>query len=120
MTNGDPLRDDPLRGDPLRDDPLSQAAAWFAAGEAVAVATVVETWNSAPRPVGSQMAISRAGRLAGSVSGGCVENAVQDAAQQVMEQGRPQLLRFGISNNNAWQVGLPCGGEIAVFIERLG
>lgn len=101
------------------DDILGQAAAWRRAGHGVAIATVVETWGSAPRPVGSQLAVEAGGRFAGSVSAGCVEGAVVDAALRVIEGGRPTLLEFGVSNETAWSVGLPCGGRIAVFVEPL-
>jgi xanthine dehydrogenase accessory factor len=102
------------------EDVLGLASAWAASGERVAVATVVETWGSSPRPAGSQMAVSEAGRLAGSVSGGCIEGAVADAAKAVMESGVPQLLSFGVTNERAWEVGLACGGKVSVFVERLG
>ena len=102
------------------EDVLATAAAWRAAGEAVALATVVETWGSSPRPAGSRLAVSASGRLAGSVSGGCIEGAVADAAKQTMASGTPQLLDFGISDERAWEVGLACGGKLKVFVERLG
>ncbi len=101
------------------EDVLATAAAWRAAGEAVALATVVETWGSSPRPAGSRLAVSASGRLAGSVSGGCIEGAVADAAKQTMASGTPQLLDFGISDERAWEVGLACGGKLKVFVERL-
>lgn len=102
------------------EDILGLATTWAAGGERVAIATVVETWGSSPRPAGSQMAVSEAGRIAGSVSGGCIEGAVADAAKAVMESGAPQLLSFGVSNERAWEVGLACGGKVSVFVERLG
>jgi xanthine/CO dehydrogenase XdhC/CoxF family maturation factor len=101
------------------EDVLQTAAAWHAAGEQVAVATVTETWGSSPRPAGSQMAITRSGRMAGSVSGGCIEGAVADAALKTIETGTPQLLDFGVSHERAWEVGLACGGKVKVFVERL-
>jgi xanthine dehydrogenase accessory factor len=101
------------------EDVLATAAAWRAAGESVALATVVETWGSSPRPAGSRLAVSASGRLAGSVSGGCIEGAVADAAKQTMASGTPQLLDFGISDERAWEVGLACGGKLKVFVERL-
>jgi xanthine dehydrogenase accessory factor len=101
------------------EDVLATAAAWRAAGEAVALATVVETWGSSPRPAGSRLAVSASGRLAGSVSGGCIEGAVADAAKQTMASGTPQLLDFGISDERAWEVGLACGGKLKVFVEKL-
>lgn len=90
-----------------------------AAGHDVALATVVHAWGSSPRPVGSQMAVCRSGAMEGSVSGGCVEGAVHETAQQVMADGRPQLVRYGVSNDDAWAVGLTCGGSITVYVEPL-
>lgn len=101
------------------EDILETAHAWRAEGESVALATVVETWGSSPRPAGSRLAVTGTGRLAGSVSGGCIEGAVADIAQQVMKDGRPQLLDFGISDERAWEVGLACGGKLKVFVEPL-
>lgn len=92
---------------------------WFAAGERVALATVISTWGSAPRPIGSKMAVASGGDMAGSVSGGCVEGAVFEEAQGVMESGRAKVVRFGVSNESAWEVGLSCGGTIEIFIEAL-
>ncbi len=93
--------------------------AWLAAGEAVALATVIRTWGSAPRAPGAKLAISAGGGLAGSVSGGCVEAAVVEAAQAVLGTGIPRRLSFGVPDATAWSVGLACGGEIAVWVERL-
>jgi xanthine/CO dehydrogenase XdhC/CoxF family maturation factor len=101
------------------EDILGIAANWVAAGETVALATVVETWGSSPRPAGSRLAVTASGRLAGSVSGGCIEGAVADAAKQTMASGTPQLLDFGISDERAWEVGLACGGKLKVFVEKL-
>ena len=100
-------------------DPLEHALSWHEAGEAVALATVTETWGSAPCPVGSVMAVSRSGRIEGSVSGGCVETAVMQAAFEAIDGHPPQLLSFDVSDGNAWSVGLPCGGTIRVFVEAL-
>ncbi len=98
---------------------LPEVERWREGGEKVAVATVVATRRSAPRPVGSSLAISESGALCGSVSGGCVESDVFVEAQEVLETGKPKLLSYGISDDEAWSVGLPCGGEIDVFVERL-
>lgn len=102
------------------EDVLAAASAWHAAGEAVAIATVVETWGSSPRPRGSRMVMSGSGRIAGSVSGGCIEGAVIEAASATFTTGAPQMLEFGISNERAWEVGLACGGRVCVFVERVG
>ena len=99
----------------IRDD----VERWRAEGKKVAIATVVATRRSAPRPVGAKLAISETGELAGSVSGGCVESDVYENAREVLESGRPKLLCYGIADEEAWSVGLPCGGEIDVFVEKL-
>ena len=103
----------------LSEDILATAAGWRAAGESVALATVTETWGSSPRPAGSQMAVTVSGKMAGSVSGGCIEGAVAEAAMKTIASGTPQLLDFGISNERAWEVGLACGGKLKVFVEKL-
>lgn len=100
-------------------DILSTAAAWKAAGEQVAIATVVETWGSSPRPAGSRLAVTMSGQMEGSVSGGCIEGAVADAAKDAMKTGTPRMLDFGISDERAWEVGLACGGKVKVFVEPL-
>jgi xanthine dehydrogenase accessory factor len=92
---------------------------WRDGGQAIALATVVATRRSAPRPLGSKLAISEAGELAGSVSGGCVESDVVLAAQDVLQGGTPRLITYGITDDMALEVGLPCGGEIDVFVEPL-
>lgn len=97
-----------------------RALAWAREGRHVALATVVATWGSAPRPTGSQMLIAADGAIEGSVSGGCVEGAVVVAAQEAMETGQPRLLRFGVSEGDAFSVGLACGGEIKVLVEPIG
>ena len=100
-------------------DILAQAAGWRTEGRDVALATVVKTWGSSPRPVGSQLAVDRDGRMIGSVSGGCIEGAVVQEAMTVMDTGAPKLLDFGISNEQAWDVGLACGGNVQVFVEKV-
>ncbi len=102
-----------------KDDVLGQADGWLDAGDDVALATVVRTWGSSPRPVGSQLAINADGRFSGSVSGGCIEGAVITEALETMKDGKPRSLEFGVSDAMAWEVGLACGGEIEVFIERM-
>jgi xanthine dehydrogenase accessory factor len=96
---------------------LDRAADWLDAGQSVALATVVQTWGSSPRPVGSQMAIAGDGRFEGSVSGGCVEGAVAEAGREAMADGKSRLLTFGVSDDNAWAVGLACGGTVRIFVE---
>ena len=102
------------------DKVLEQAAAWHEAGRKVALATVVSTWGSSPRPVGSQLVVDEQGNFVGSVSGGCIEGAVVQEAQDAISDGKPRLLDFGVSNSQAWEVGLACGGKISVYVERLG
>ena len=99
-------------------DILEQVDAWTARGDKVAIAMVTGVKRSAPRPPGAKMAISSSGEVAGAVSGGCVEGAVVEVAEQVLNGAEPQLLHFGIADEEAWDVGLPCGGEIDVFVER--
>jgi xanthine/CO dehydrogenase XdhC/CoxF family maturation factor len=103
----------------IETDLLQQAAEWRRTGKAVAIATVVATWGSSPRPVGSQMIVDEQGAMIGSVSGGCIEGAVVREALQVMHEGEPRLLDFGISNEQAWEVGLACGGKLQVYVEAL-
>jgi xanthine/CO dehydrogenase XdhC/CoxF family maturation factor len=103
----------------MTEDILAIAGTWRDAGEQVALATVVETWGSSPRPAGSQLAVTMSGKLAGSVSGGCIEGAVADAAKIAMNSGAPALLDFGISDERAWEVGLTCGGKLKVFVEPI-
>jgi xanthine/CO dehydrogenase XdhC/CoxF family maturation factor len=98
---------------------LDEIARWREKGEKVVVATVVATRRSAPRPVGASLAVSESGQMCGSVSGGCVESDVYQNAREVMESGEPKLLSYGIADEEAWSVGLPCGGEIDVFVERV-
>ena len=98
---------------------LDEAARWLDEGRAVALATVIETWGSAPQPVGSQLAVDADGNFAGSVSGGCVEGAVVTEAQDVIASGKPKTLAFGVADETAWEVGLACGGKIRVYVEPL-
>ncbi len=100
-------------------DPLAIAETWVAEGREVAVATVIETWGSAPRPVGSHLVIDVDGNFHGSVSGGCVEGAVVTEAIDVIAEGKPRMLEFGVADETAWQVGLSCGGRIRVYVERV-
>ena len=97
---------------------LDSIERWRERGEKVAIATVVATRMSAPRPVGSKFAVSESGAICGSVSGGCVESDVVEQAREVLHTGEPKLLSYGISDDDAFGVGLPCGGEIDVFVER--
>ena len=101
------------------EDTLATAADWARAGKQVALATVIETWGSSPRPVGSQLVIDKDGAFLGSVSGGCIEGAVIREAQGVIASGEPKLLEFGVSNEMAWEVGLACGGKIRLYVEKL-
>jgi xanthine/CO dehydrogenase XdhC/CoxF family maturation factor len=103
----------------IEDDVLGEAGKWRDAGRKVAVATVVTTWGSSPRPVGSQLAVDDKGQFIGSVSGGCIEGAVIKEALEVIQTGAPKLLDFGVTNEQAWDVGLACGGKVQVFVERV-
>ena len=101
-----------------QDQVLKQAVDWLADGKGVALATVVGTWGSSPRPIGSQLAVADDGAFVGSVSGGCVEGAVVKEALETINQGNSRLLEFGVSDEQAWEVGLACGGEMKVFVEK--
>jgi xanthine/CO dehydrogenase XdhC/CoxF family maturation factor len=98
---------------------LETAQDWLSQGHGVALATVVRTWGSAPRPAGSQLAVREDSSFMGSVSGGCVEGAVIAEALDAIGDGKPRLLTFGVSNEQAWAVGLACGGQIEIFVERI-
>ncbi|HEX9475028.1 MAG TPA: XdhC/CoxI family protein [Candidatus Dormibacteraeota bacterium] len=98
---------------------LSELQAWTAGGEQIALATVVETWGSSPRPLGSKMIVTRSGKMAGSVSNGCIEGAVFEESQKVLKAGKPRLAAFGVADDVAFSVGLACGGHIEVFIQPL-
>ena len=100
-------------------DLLATAEGWARAGRGVAIATVVETWGSAPRPVGSHLVIDEEGNFLGSVSGGCVEGAVVEEAMDVIGTGKAKTLSFGVADETAWRVGLSCGGRISVYVEPL-
>jgi xanthine/CO dehydrogenase XdhC/CoxF family maturation factor len=101
------------------DDILREAEAWRRSGKGVALATVVETWGSAPRPVGSHLVIDEDGRFLGSVSGGCVEGEVVTEALDRITEGGAKVLEFGVADETAWRVGLSCGGRIKVLVERV-
>jgi xanthine/CO dehydrogenase XdhC/CoxF family maturation factor len=100
-------------------DILATAEAWARDGRGVALATVIETWGSAPRPTGSHLVIDESGNFQGSVSGGCVEGAVVAEAVDVIEDGKPRTLEFGVADETAWKVGLSCGGRIRVYVEKV-
>jgi xanthine dehydrogenase accessory factor len=99
-------------------DVVDDVRAWTARGDRVAIATVVGVRRSAPRPPGAKMAVNDHGEVSGAVSGGCVEGAVVEVAAEVLKGDRPRLLHFGIADSEAWDVGLPCGGEIDVYVEE--
>jgi xanthine dehydrogenase accessory factor len=101
-----------------RNSVLEKLAAWSTRGDRVALATVVDTKKSAPQPAGTKMAINDRGDLIGAVSGGCVEGAVVEVAEGLLDAGTPRLLHYGIADDEAWDVGLPCGGEISVWVEH--
>ena len=101
------------------EDVLQTALAWKRAGRGVAVATVTSTWGSSPRPAGSQLVVDGSGAMVGSVSGGCIEGAVVREALDAIADGRPRLLDFGVTNEQAWEVGLACGGKLQVYVERM-
>ena len=98
-------------------DILPEVQAWRVQGKGVALATVVKAWGSSPRPLGAKMAVSSAGEMAGSVSGGCVEAAVVAEALTVLSSGKPKLVEYGVDNDLAWSVGLSCGGALEIYIE---
>ena len=101
------------------DEVLQKAEEWLDAGRKVAIATVVRTWGSAPRPAGSRLAIRDDGAFVGSISGGCVEGAVIDAAAGTIRDGQTRQLHYGVSDDTAWSVGLACGGNIDIYIEPI-
>lgn len=99
------------------DNPLSIARDWASQGRKIAIATVIQTWGSAPRPVGAHLVIDGDGNFEGSVSGGCVEGAVVVEAMDVIESGTPKVLEYGVADESAWEVGLSCGGRIRIHVE---
>ena len=101
------------------EDVLQTALAWKKAGRDVAIATVTSTWGSSPRPAGSQLVVDGTGAMVGSVSGGCIEGTVVREALEAIADGKPRLLDFGVTNEQAWEVGLACGGKLQVFLERV-
>lgn len=108
-----------MQDEKFEHDPLVAAQEWRQEGRQVALATVVATWGSAPRPVGSHLTIDANGEFEGSVSGGCVEGAVILEAQAVIADGKPRIIDFGVADEKAWIVGLSCGGKISVYVERI-
>jgi xanthine/CO dehydrogenase XdhC/CoxF family maturation factor len=103
------------------DDELFEAMRdWRAAGKGVALATVVRTWGSSPRAEGSLLAVEQGGGFLGSVSSGCVEGGVISEALEVIADGTPRMLEFGVSDEQAWEVGLACGGKVQIYVERVG
>ena len=104
---------------PSASDPLATAERWRGEGRGVAIATVITTWGSSPRPVGSQLVLDENGRFAGSVSGGCIEGAVIAQGIETIRDGRSCILDFGVSDEQAWEVGLTCGGKVQVYVERV-
>ncbi len=101
------------------DRVLEHASRWRAEGRDIALATVVATWGSSPRPVGSQLVVDASGNFVGSVSGGCIEGSVVTEAVQAIRSGEPRLLEFGVSDDEAWEVGLACGGQVQVYVEKV-
>ncbi|GBU16786.1 MULTISPECIES: XdhC family protein [Methylobacterium] len=100
-------------------DILAAAESWRREGRQAVLATVIETWGSAPRPVGSHLVVDGEGGFQGSVSGGCVEGAVVEEAMEVMTEGTARVVEFGVADETAWRVGLSCGGRIRIFLERI-
>jgi xanthine/CO dehydrogenase XdhC/CoxF family maturation factor len=100
-------------------DVLGTAQSWIAAGRKIAIATVIETWGSAPQPVGSQLVVDAEGNFEGAVSGGCVEGDVISAAQDMIAAGGHKVLIYGVADETAWKVGLACGGKIRVLVESV-
>ncbi len=116
---GDQVGNRPVSQTSNQDDVLAVAQTWLGQDRRLALATVVETWGSSPRPVGSQLLVDETFAMMGSVSGGCIEGAVAQEAQEVIASGHPKLLEYGVTNEMAWEVGLACGGTVRVFVEPL-
>ena len=104
---------------PVSICPLATAEAWLKEGRSLVLATVIETWGSSPRPVGSQLIVDDNGNFEGSVSGGCVEGAVVTEALDIIASGKPGILEFGVADETAWEVGLSCGGRIRIYVEPI-
>ncbi len=104
---------------PVVAGPLETAETWLKEGRSLVLATVIETWGSSPRPVGSQLIVDGRGNFEGSVSGGCVEGAVVTEALSIIAAGKPGILEFGIADEAAWEVGLSCGGRIRIYVEPI-
>lgn len=117
MTQGPDPSANPSAPAPAEPDILREAERLRAEGRKAAIATVIETWGSSPRPVGSQLLVDEGGAMQGSVSGGCIEGAVVHEALKVMEDGEPRVLSFGVTDEMAWEVGLACGGRVQVYVE---
>ena len=118
MSAEERLREEPPLSTFASDVEILRAArGWLDAGRRVAIATVVATWGSSPRPAGSQLVVNDEGAFVGSVSGGCVEGAVIETARAVMESGEPRKLEFGVTDEDAWAVGLACGGSVEIWLE---
>lgn len=107
----------PPTTEPGADDVIATAEQWLIEGRNVALATVINTWGSSPLPIGSQLVVDDTYTFVGSVSGGCIEGAVIEEAQIVMNQGQARILKYGIDNERAWEVGLSCGGDIEIYLE---
>ena len=103
----------------ISTDVLGTVSEWSKSGMKTAIATVIDTWGSSPRPAGSQLGVNERCEMIGCVSGGCIEGAVVKAALEVMGDNKPQILEFGVSNEDAWEVGLACGGNVKVYVEAL-
>ena len=113
------MSDQKAKASKPEEDVLRQAVRWCDLGKKVALATVVKTWGSSPRPVGSRLVINEDSCFVGSVSGGCIENVVVEEALKIMGHGEPRRMELGVSDSMAWEVGLACGGQVEVYVEPL-